>query len=82
MQSIKFEVEDDVYAKFAKLDINIEEEFQKFLLQNNLEKESEEKKETNKKPSLNYWDALGAEIQAIKKINSQIFTKYEFRLKK
>ncbi len=82
MQSIKFEVEDDVYAKFKKLEINIEEEFQKFLLQYGLEKESEEEPETKDKTTPNYWDALASEIQAIKKINSKIFTKYKFKLEK
>jgi len=80
MQSIKLEVEDDVYVKFRKLEINIEEEFQKFLLQYSLEKESEE--EPKEKVMPNYWDALASEIQAIKKINSKIFTKYKFKLEK
>ncbi len=82
MQSIKLEVEDDVYAKFTKLEINIEEEFQKFLLQYSLEKKSEEEAKSKEKSMPNYWDALASEIQAIKKINSKIFTKYKFKLEK
>ncbi len=81
MQSIKLEVEDDVYAKFTKLEINIEEEFQKFLL-HNLEKENGEEQEPKEKSMPNYWDALASEIQAIKKINSKIFTKYKFKSEK
>ncbi len=68
MPTISVDLENDIYTNLVCGGVDIEKEFKNFLLQ------SELVKRFKKNQSLpNYWDALNAEIEAIKKINNKIF---------
>ena len=70
MPTIKIELEHEVYANFMHSGVDIEKEFKKFLLEHEVLKNL-----NNSQPFSGYWDALDAEIQTIKTLNSEIFKK-------
>jgi exosome complex RNA-binding protein Rrp4 len=71
MPTIKLELENDIYTNLINYGVDIEMEFKKFLLQSKLPERNKIEEELS--PTVNYWDALDAEIQTIKTLKSKIF---------
>ncbi len=68
MPVIRVDLENDIYTNLMSSGVDIEKEFKKFLLQNEVVKRFKKSQSFT-----NYWDALDAEIQMIKMLNSKIF---------